>query len=430
MSVLNRSVSITTTPSFNRRSLGVASPKANRCRRLGLSRWFHFHALVIIGSLISFFVAVGGGYVYLLPHLSHTIFQGQRVSNFNGSLKSCDVYKGRWVRVPPYPLYNASECPFVEQGFNCFANGRRDMSYLNWRWKPSDCDLPRFDVSNVLEMFRGKRIVFVGDSMSRTQWESLICMLMAGVKDKRSVYEVNQNEISKRIRFLGVRFSAFNFTIEYFRSVFLVQPGPVPKHAPKRVKSTLRLDRLDDISDRWADSDVLIFNTGHWWVPSKLFDAGCYFQVGRSLKIGMSIPIAFRTALGTWASWIERKINKNRTRVFFRTYEPSHWSDQPRFTCTVTQYPMPETDGRDQSLFSDLVLEVVKNVPVPINVLHVTSLTAFRSDAHVGNWSDNPSVQDCSHWCLPGVPDTWNEIILSQLLTDYESPSRQMESQS
>ncbi|KAI9074802.1 hypothetical protein K1719_043226 [Acacia pycnantha] len=367
MSVLNRSISINTTKALNRTSFGVASPKANRFRRL----WLHFHVLVIIGSLISFFVAIGGGYLYLLPNLNRTIFHGQQVSDSNRSLKSCDVYEGRWVQVPPYPLYNASECPFAERGFNCLANGRKDMSYLNWRWKPNDCDIPRFDVSNVLEMFRGKRIVFVGDSMSRTQWESLICMLMAGVRDKNSVYEVNQNKISKRIRFLGVRFSSFNFTIEYFRSVFLVQPGPVPKHAPKRVRSTLRLDRLDDISDRWADSDVLIFNTGHWWVPSKLFDAGCYFQVGRSLKIGMSIPVAFRTALGTWASWIERKINKNRTSVFFRTYEPSHWSDQqPQWTCTVTQYPMLETDGRDQT---------------------------FRSDAHVGNWSDNPSIQDCSH---------------------------------
>ncbi|GAU35088.1 hypothetical protein TSUD_70110 [Trifolium subterraneum] len=99
--------------------------------------------------------------------------------------------------------------------------------------------------------------------MSRTQWESLICMLMTGVEDKMSVYEVNQNQITKRIRFLGVRFSAFNFTIEFFRSVFLVQQGQAPEHAPKRVKSTLLLDKLDDISHQWVNSDILIFNTGH-----------------------------------------------------------------------------------------------------------------------------------------------------------------------
>ena len=46
----------------------------------------------------------------------------------------------------------------------------------------------------------------------------------------------------------------------------------------------------------------------------------------------------------------------------------------------MTQYPTLETNGRDQSLFSDTILQVVKNVTIPINVLHVTSMSAFRSD--------------------------------------------------
>ncbi|KAG6749787.1 hypothetical protein POTOM_046856 [Populus tomentosa] len=27
------------------------------------------------------------------------------------------------------------------------------------------------------------------------------------------------------------------------------------------------------------------------------------------------------------------------------------------------------------------------------------------------------SIQDCSHWCLPGVPDTWNEFLHFLLLS-------------
>ncbi|OIW00471.1 hypothetical protein TanjilG_05821 [Lupinus angustifolius] len=429
-SALNRTVSFNKSSSFNRRSLNIGSPKVIITRSGWVS--LRFQVLVIIASVISFFIAVGGGYIYLLPSISHTFFHSQGLfsdHNNSESLRNCNVLDGSWVQVPDgyYPLYNATQCPFVERGFNCLGNGRSDMDYLSWRWRPKSCDVPRFDVHGVLEMLRSKRIVFVGDSMSRTQWESLICMLMAGVEDKKGVYEVNQNQITKRIRFLGVRFSDYNFTIEFYRSVFLVQQGPKPKHAPKRVKSTLILDKLDDISDQWVNSDVLIFNTGHWWVPSKLFNMGCYFKVGGSLNLGMSIPAAFRIALETWASWVEREIDRNRTHVFFRTFEPSHWSDQTRGTCNLTRYPSLETDGRDQHLFSDTVLEVVKNVAFPINVLHVTSMSAFRSDAHVGIWSDNLSMQDCSHWCLPGVPDMWNEIVLSQLFTDNEIPFQPME---
>lgn len=58
---------------------------------------------------------------------------------------------------------------------------------------------------------------------------------------------------------------------------------------------------------------------------SNVFDRGCYFQVGRSVQLGMSIATAFRTALQTWASWVDRMINPEKTRIFFRTFEPSHW---------------------------------------------------------------------------------------------------------
>jgi hypothetical protein len=225
----------------------------------------------VIGSLISFLIAVGCGYIYVLPSLSQA-FHGYGAAKSNVSLSSCNVFDGIWALDDSYPLYNATECPFVEQGFNCLGNGRRDKDYLRLRWKPKDCDIPRFTVKSILEMLRNKRVVFVGDSMSRTQWESLICLLMTGVEDKESVYEINGNKITKRIRFLGVRFSSFNFTIEFFRSVFLVQQGWMPRHAPKRVKSTLRLDKLDNISKYWVNSDVLIFNTGQWWVPGKLFE--------------------------------------------------------------------------------------------------------------------------------------------------------------
>ncbi|KAM7256391.1 hypothetical protein ACFE04_012132 [Oxalis oulophora] len=371
-----------------------------------------FTRLIVAGSLLIFSLVMACAYSYMFPRIQIPAL------NDSGSDGKCYVFEGSWIRDDTYPLYNASQCPFAEGGFNCLENGRRDTDYLKWRWKPNDCDVPNFDARRILKKLYGKRVVFVGDSLSRTQWESLICMLMTGVEDKRSVYEVNGNKVTKRIRFLGVYFSSYNLRIDFYRSVFLVQPGPVPKRAPKRVQSTLKLDKMDDISKEWIDSDILIFNSGHWWNPSR----GRYFQVSGSLKLGMKINSAFRKALGTWASWAETSINTNRTMIFFRTFESSHWSGRNGDLCKVTQEPSVKTKGRHRSLISDMIIKVVNKMSITVTVLHVTPMGAYRSDAHVGTWSDNPLVPDCSHWCLPGVPDTWNELTFSPFLLENELP--------
>lgn len=257
--------------------------------------WFFqsFNGIIVVGSLLFFVAAISSGYFFMFPTFQPEMnspdnrTSPELVIDMNSTSieidvdtdstlpelgSECNVFDGRWVADDSYPLYNASDCPFAERGFNCLANGRRDKEYLKWRWQPKNCDIPMFDVQEMLKLLRGKRVVFVGDSLSRTQWESMVCMLMTGVNDKRSVYEINGSKITKQSRHLAVWFSSFNFTVEFYRSIFLVQPRQAPKRAPKRVKVALQLDRLDDISKEWVDSDILIFNSGHWWTPGKLFD--------------------------------------------------------------------------------------------------------------------------------------------------------------
>lgn len=98
-------------------------------------------------------------------------------------------------------------------------------------------------------------------------------------------------------------------------------------------------------------------------------------------------------------------------------------SNQILRLCNVTSKPLSDTKGKDSSPFSDTVFEVVENMRVPVTVLHITPMSALRSDAHVGIWSDGLPVSDCSHWCLPGVPDIWNEILLSYLFPTFKGTS-------
>lgn len=68
---------------------------------------------------------------------------------------------------------------------------------------------------------------------------------------------------------------------------------------------------------------------------------------------------------------------------------------------------------------------VLKEMSVPVYLLDITMLSAMRKDAHPSIYSGdlkpyqraNPQQSaDCSHWCLPGLPDTWNQLFYTALL--------------
>ena len=72
-----------------------------------------------------------------------------------------------------------------------------------------------------------------------------------------------------------------------------------------------------------------------------------------------------------------------------------------------------------------IVEEVIKEMQVPVKLLNVTRLTNFRKDGHPSIYGKVNTAgtmvpvkrQDCSHWCLPGLPDTWNELLYAALST-------------
>lgn len=47
----------------------------------------------------------------------------------------------------------------------------------------------------MLDMLKGKRLVFVGDSLNRNMWESLVCILRNSVKDQTKVFEANGRQV-------------------------------------------------------------------------------------------------------------------------------------------------------------------------------------------------------------------------------------------
>ncbi|KAH9314288.1 hypothetical protein KI387_022915, partial [Taxus chinensis] len=194
-------------------------------------------------------------------------FGTQSVSTVKMENKQCNIFFGRWVKDDSYPYYPAGSCPHIDESFNCFRNARPDKDYEQWRWQPNDCSIPRLNATHMLERLRNKRLAFVGDSLNRNMWESLVCILRHAVQDKKQMYEISGSHDFKKEGFYAFRFEDYNCSVEFVRAPFLVQEWE--NGGENGSNTTLRLDVMDSFATKYKEAHILVFNTGHWWTHGK-----------------------------------------------------------------------------------------------------------------------------------------------------------------
>ncbi|XP_065863756.1 protein trichome birefringence-like 4 [Euphorbia lathyris] len=341
-------------------------------------------------------------------------------------LSSCHIFNGKWVADDSGPLYQPGSCPFVDDSFNCFSNGRPDFDYLRFRWKPHGCQIPRFDGSKMLEMLRGKRMVFVGDSLNRNMWESLVCALRESLKNKSRIYEVSSRREFRTRTLYSFKFIDYGCSIDFVKSPFLVQEWKQSDKTGIR-RETLRLDMVPTTYSKYHDADIIIFNTGHWWTHQKTFKGKDYFQEGNHVYPRLEVTEAYTKALLTWAQWVDSNINTSRTRVFFRGYSASHFRKEQwnsSGSCEDEKEPISnEKEVAGYPWMMRILERVISEMKVEVLYLNITRMTDYRKDGHPSIYrqknKNDDMIQDCSHWCLPGIPDSWNELLYTTLLLSH-----------
>ncbi|KAG2317975.1 hypothetical protein Bca52824_021097 [Brassica carinata] len=349
------------------------------------------------------------------------------------SLKKCEFFEGEWVKDDSYPLYKPGTCTLIDKQFDCMTNGRPDVEFYKLKWKPKECTLPRLDGGKLLEMIRGRRLVFVGDSLSRNMWESLVCILKGSVKDERQVFKAKGRHHFRWEAEYSFVFKEYNCTVEFFASPFLVREWEV-KDKNGRKKKTLRLDMMGKTSKQYKGADVLVFNTGSWWTHDKTSKGEDYYQEGSNVHPKLDVDEAFRKALTTWGRWVDKNVNPKKSLVFFRGYSTVHFSGgqwNAGGACDDETEPIKnETYLTPYPSKMEILERVLRGMKTPVTYLNITRLTDYRKDAHPSVYrkqkftaeeSKSPLLyQDCSHWCLPGVPDSWNEILYAEMLVKLD----------
>ncbi|KAG5245076.1 protein trichome birefringence [Salix suchowensis] len=334
---------------------------------------------------------------------------GDADRKLSSKIKDCNYSKGRWVADSRRPLYSGFQCKqWLSEMWACRLMQRTDFSFEGYRWQPENCKMLEFEKSAFLRRMQDRTIAFIGDSLGRQQFQSLMCMASArgAIRPDGWAY----------------RFSNTNTTILYYWSASLADLEPL-NITDKATDVAMHLDRAPAFMRRFLHQfDVLVLNTGHHWNRGKITANRWVMYVnGKPLKDRKLLEIgnAKNFTVHSVARWLDSQLpSHSRLKVFFRTISPRHFRNGDWNTGGNCDNTTPLTGGSEisQDESSDPVIAAaVKGTN--ITLLDITALSDLRDEGHISRYSVKATtgVNDCLHWCLPGIPDTWNELLSAQV---------------
>ncbi|KAF3628511.1 Protein trichome birefringence-like 34, partial [Capsicum annuum] len=323
------------------------------------------------------------------------------------SLSSCNFFSGKWVfDSRSHTIYSGSNCSFtsfLDDGMACQNYGRKDVNNLYWKWQPHDCDLPRFNATAMLEKLRNKRLVYVGDSLNRNQWVSMVCMLESSIHTHVKHVHFNGSLVTLRAIILFPTFvKEYNATIDFYWAPLLVESNCDDAWHHRMKDRVLRVDSIAKHARFWENADVLVFNSYLWWRLDLTVLWGSFESADAKYE-QLGMLRTYELGLPTWSDWLDTHVNRTKTRVFFVSISPTHsrgeeWRKAEVENCynetepiSNAEYWGSESDSGMMRLVEAAIKKLNERSGVKADLLNITQLSEYRKE-HIHPFTESIGI--------------------------------------
>jgi len=350
-----------------------------------------------------------------------------------------------------------ASCPFHEINrfeFSCFIQNQTKVNRIIRNTLGSMVDL-----KEQLPRLTNQTILFVGDSLVEDQFVSLACLLWEAdfaIQESDLFFHdndaqriklhenVSHHKNGQAVRFFAVRSNTYNLEIQYtFSGTLLnlhetllgrINNNTIAQEVLYAEWQALIEGRFEPVV---RAPTIIMLSAGHhldrrkYTVKSNPQNSSALVNTTKTIEA----PLIDRQLVELIFNHVNSELKKimrvknKKFRVIMRSVPPRHYSNGEWNTGGTCNDELPLSQQNIQSKLRQgdehytvplMLLSILKDCAKRwgVEVLDILPYAMTRSDAMVGNTAIglHGAISDCSHYCVPGVPDMWNSLLIDQIL--------------